>query len=69
MKLWPVIFIYQKYQGNSYIYLSLNKDYMYLKYRLQWFPLETRKILQFWLFFTCTPFVFADSPCAVNKGR
>ena len=29
------------------ILVSLNKDYMYLKCRFQWFPLETKTILQF----------------------
>ena len=33
---------------------------MYLKYRLQWFPLETKNILHF-LFLTRTPFVFVES--------
>ena len=40
-----------------YFFLSLNKDYMYFKYRLQLFSLEKKKILHFRLFLTCTSFV------------
>ena len=67
MKLWPVIFIYQKYQGNNH--LSLNKDYMYLKYRLQWFPLETKNILHLIIFDSHTFRFCGNTRDASDGGR